>query len=213
MDKPTFEELARLTNREVQILLREIDQKDLVIALSGATDAQRTKWLSNMSQRVRTFIEDEIQQVHVKQGEVGEVQGRVIQQVMQLAEQGWITWPPVPASKRRKASVKPSKQYTAMKRRLRTEVGRRLDEMSNEEIDEIFRHLADVARAEGILALEAFAGQMGDSFMQDGFRLAVDGTEPDLILGILTTWLESLEHEYRRKHQKVIEGIMSDWMD
>ena len=37
----------------------------------------------------------------------------------------------------------------------------------------------------------------------------MDGTEPDLIMDILETWLQSLENEYKRKHQKVIEGIMS----
>ena len=68
-----------------------------------------------------------------------------------------------------------------MKHRLQTEVGRRLDEMSNEEINQLFRHLAEAARAEGILALEALAAKMGDPFMRDAFRLAVDGTEPDPI--------------------------------
>ena len=28
-------------------------------------------------------------------------------------------------------------------------------------------------------------------------------------MDILETWLQSLENEYKRKHQKVIEGIMS----
>ncbi|MFP6647797.1 MAG: hypothetical protein VCF24_30185, partial [Candidatus Latescibacterota bacterium] len=60
-----------------------------------------------------------------------------------------------------------------------------------------------------ITALEAYAEKMVDPFMQAGFRLAVDGTEPDLIMDILETWLQSLEHEYERKHQKIIEGIMS----
>jgi len=134
---------------------------------------------------------------------------RIVQQVMPLVEQGQITWPPGSAKKPPKAKKKPGKQYTAMKRRLGTDVAHRLDELSNEQINVLFRHLAEVARAEGILALEALAGKMGDPFMSSAFRLAVDGTEPDLIMDILETWLQSLEHEYKRKHQKVIEGIMS----
>lgn len=209
MDRPTFEELARLTDREVQILMREVDQKDLVIGLAGASETVHEKFLGNMSERVRTFIQEEMAQVsRAKKGESGEVQKRIVQQVMQLVEQGQITWPSQTKQKA-KSKRKPSKQYTAMKRRLRTDVARRLGEMSNEEINGIFRNLAEVARAEGILALEAFAGRMGDPFMQDAFRLAVDGTEPDLIMDIMKTWLESLEHEYKRKHQKVIEGIMA----
>ncbi len=209
MDKPTFEELTQLTDREVQILMRVTDQKDLVLGLAGASETVRQKFLSNMSERVRTFIREEMAQVsRTKKGAIEEVQVRIVQQVMQLVEQGHITWPPQSKAKPG-AWKKPGKQYADMKRRLRTDVARRLDEMSNEDINEIFRNLAEVARAEGILALEALAGKMGDPFMQDAVRLAVDGTEPDLIMDILKTWLASLEHEYKTKHQKVIEGIMS----
>ena len=81
--------------------------------------------------------------------------------------------------------------------------------MAYEQIDQMFRTLAEVARREGILALETYAEKMDDPFMRFAFRLAVDGTEPDLIMDILETWLQSLENEYKRKHQKVIEGIMS----
>ena len=45
MDKPTFGDLTRLTDREVEIVL------------SRATDGLRKKCLSNMSVRARTFIE------------------------------------------------------------------------------------------------------------------------------------------------------------
>ena len=85
---------------------------------------------------------------------------------MALVEQGHVTWPPQTKQKS-KAKRKPGKQHTDMKRRLRTEVARRLDEMSNEEINGIFRNLAEIARADGILALEAFAEKMGDPFSGD----------------------------------------------
>lgn len=189
--------------------LRETDQKDLVMGLAGASETVRQKFLGNMSERVRTFIQEELAQVsRTKKGTMEEVQVRIVQQVMQLVEQGHITWPPQTRAKP-KVRKKPSKQYLDMKRRLQTDVARRLDEMSNDEINTIFRSLAEVARAEGILALEALAAKMGDPFMRDAFRLAVDGTEPALIMDIMETWLQSLEHEYKRKRQKVIEGIMS----
>ena len=41
----TFRNLNRLTDREIQILMREVDQKDLVVALKGATAVFKTKVL------------------------------------------------------------------------------------------------------------------------------------------------------------------------
>ena len=211
MAKPTFDELTQLTDREAQILLREVDQKDLVMGLAGGGEAVKQKLLGNMSERVQTFIKEEIEFLGGgRKEDIEETQRRIVDQVMQLVAQGQITWPPAAPKRMPKAKkTKPSKAYTAMKRRLGADVAHRLDELSNEQINVLFRHLAEVARAEGILALEALAGKMGDPFMASALKLAVDGTEPDLIMDILETWLQSLEHEYKRKHQKVIEGIMS----
>ena len=50
---------------------------------------------------------------------------------------------------------------------------------------------------------------MEDNFLQCAFRLAVDGTEPDLIMDILETWLKSREHDFIQRRLKIIEGIMS----
>ena len=209
MKEPTYNELKQLTDREIQVLMRETDQKDLVISLKAAEEELKDKILGNMSQRVRTFITEEMEFLGpMPLSEVKEVQRRIVQQVMKLVEQGQITWPPKTKAKP-KSRKKPDKQYTAMKRSLRSAVARRLDEMSCDEINTVFRNLAEVARREGILTLQPLAEKMGDAYMKDAFQLAIDGTEPDLIMDILETWLESLEHEYGRKHQKVIEGIMS----
>ena len=87
-----FEDIARLTDREIQTLLREVDQKDLVIALKTATEELKEKILGNMSERVRTFISEEMEfQGPMRLSEVEEVQLRVVQQVRQLEEQGQVT--------------------------------------------------------------------------------------------------------------------------
>ena len=51
-----FDEIRKLTDREIQILMREIDQKDLVVALKGTSDEFKERFLSNMSEEVRDFI-------------------------------------------------------------------------------------------------------------------------------------------------------------
>lgn len=87
-----FEDLTRLTDREIQTLMREIDQKDLVVALKAASDEMKEKLLSNLSERVRTFITEEMEFLGpMRLSEVEEVQLRIVQQVRQLEEQGQIT--------------------------------------------------------------------------------------------------------------------------
>ena len=88
----TFADINKLTDRELQILLREVDQKDLVIALKAAEDELKDKILGNMSERVRTFISEEMEFLGpMRLSEVEEVQLRIVQQVRQLEEQGQVT--------------------------------------------------------------------------------------------------------------------------
>ncbi|MCA9299024.1 MAG: motility protein A [Phycisphaerales bacterium] len=51
---------------------------------------------------------------------------------------------------------------------------------------------AEVARREGILSLENLIGEMRDPFIIRGVKMAVDGTDPELIRTIMDTELEAL---------------------
>ena len=87
-----FADISKLTDREIQTLMREVDQKDLVVALKGSTEEMKDKVLGNMSERVRTFISEEMEFLGpMRLSEVEEVQLRIVQQVRQLEEQGQIT--------------------------------------------------------------------------------------------------------------------------
>ena len=87
-----FDDIAKLTDNDIQTLMREVDQKDLVIALKSASDEMKEKVLGNMSERVRTFITEEMAfQAPMRLSEVEEVQLRIVQQVRQLEEQGQVT--------------------------------------------------------------------------------------------------------------------------
>ena len=56
---------------------------------------------------------------------------------------------------------------------------------------------AETARREGILALEQAVEEGDDAFLSQGVRLAVDGTEPDLIMDILETELQFIEERHK----------------
>ena len=59
------------------------------------------------------------------------------------------------------------------------------------------------------MALESVAQGTADPFIKAAVQLAVDGTDPALIMDILKSWMESLLHEQETKYKKVIEAIMA----
>jgi len=65
---------------------------------------------------------------------------------------------------------------------------------------------AEVARREGILSLENLIDEMKDPFIVRGIKMAVDGTDPELIRTIMETELEALE-ERHSQGKKVLDQI------
>lgn len=63
------------------------------------------------------------------------------------------------------------------------------------DVEETIRDLvkfAEIARREGILSLENHIGDMKEEFVVRGIKMAVDGTDPELIRVIMETELEGL---------------------
>lgn len=58
--------------------------------------------------------------------------------------------------------------------------------------------LSNIARKEGLLSLEEAAGNLDDDFMKKGILLIVDGTDPDLVRGIMETELISIEDRHKK---------------
>ena len=87
-----FDDIAKLTDREIQMILREVDSKDLAVALKGASEEMQDRILGNMSERVGTMLREEMDfSGPVRMSDVEDVQLRVVQTVRQLEEAGQIT--------------------------------------------------------------------------------------------------------------------------
>ncbi len=87
-----FDDIANLTDREIQMILREVDSKDLAIALKGGSEEVQDRIFGNVSERVGTMIKEEMQfSGPVRTSDVEEVQLRVVQTVRQLEEAGQVT--------------------------------------------------------------------------------------------------------------------------
>ncbi|MDP6778949.1 MAG: FliG C-terminal domain-containing protein, partial [Candidatus Latescibacteria bacterium] len=159
------------------------------------------------SDRVGGLIRDEMEFAGPRASEdVKAAQLGITEVVRKLKGTGQITWPQ-PA--KRSAKRKLGKEYLAKKRETRALARRPLHELSLKEVNRLFVGLAEIARREGILALDSVMKGAGDRFMAAGIRLATDGTEPELIQAILGTWMESLLREQEVKYRKTLEGIMS----
>lgn len=58
--------------------------------------------------------------------------------------------------------------------------------------------LSNVSRKEGLLALEEATGDLEDEFLKKGIMLVVDGTDPELVRGIMETDLNSVEARHKK---------------
>ena len=61
-----------------------------------------------------------------------------------------------------------------------------------------FRRYADVARRDGILALEKVTGEITDPFLLTGMQHAIDGLDPDVIQSLMRTELDYMNARHDR---------------
>ncbi|NLT95121.1 MAG: flagellar motor switch protein FliG [Clostridia bacterium] len=86
-----FEDIILLDDRSVQQVLREVDQKDLALALKGSSEEVKNKVKKNMSKRAAELIEEELEFMGpVRLRDVEEAQQRIVGIIRQLEESGEI---------------------------------------------------------------------------------------------------------------------------
>ena len=86
-----FEDITTLDDRSVQMVLREVDAKQLAVALKGVRDDVRQKIMRNMSTRASTNLSEEIDLLGpVRLKSVEEAQGDIVRVIRALEEAGQI---------------------------------------------------------------------------------------------------------------------------
>ena len=86
-----FEDIIRLDDRSLQRVLREVELKELGLALKGATEDLRSKFFKNMSKRAAEMLKEDMDfmgPVRVK--DVEESQQKIVNVVRSLEEAGEI---------------------------------------------------------------------------------------------------------------------------
>ncbi|KAF0804074.1 flagellar motor switch protein G [Alcanivorax xiamenensis] len=84
-----FENLLELDDRSIQLLLKEIDTKSLMVALKGAEEALTEKFLRNMSQRAASLLREDMEASGpIRVSQVENEQKAILQIVRRLADNG-----------------------------------------------------------------------------------------------------------------------------
>lgn len=83
-----FDDLVKVQDKDLQRILREIDRKELVLALKIADEKLKNKIYANMSERASSLLKEELQYMGmVKLKEVESAQANIIDIVKQLEEE------------------------------------------------------------------------------------------------------------------------------
>lgn len=85
----TFEDLCALDGRSIQMILREVNNDSLTMALKTASDEIKTKIFANMSSRAADMIKDDLEAMGpVRLSEVEAMQQTIVKIAMKLEEEG-----------------------------------------------------------------------------------------------------------------------------
>ena len=86
-----FENLLDLDNRAIQMVLQEVENNSLVVALKGAEDVLVDKFLRNMSQRAANLVREDMEaRGPIRVSQVEAEQKAILQIVRRLADAGEI---------------------------------------------------------------------------------------------------------------------------
>ena len=86
-----FEDVVLIDDRGLQRLFKEIDQKDLSLALKGVTDVVKEKFYKNMSKRAAEMLKEDMAYMGpVRMRDVDQAQQRIVKLVKKLESKGEI---------------------------------------------------------------------------------------------------------------------------
>jgi hypothetical protein len=200
-----FDQLAQLDDREVQMHLHWCDHQSLLQALKGIENTPvATRFLENMSSRVRAEVEREIAALtDVDPERSEEIRGAILTRTMRKVNEEEITWP----KEKGGATPRTGSPYSP---RLLELAALPLEQMDTEQIAELFAEMARRAQQHGAVSLHGLEEKVANPFIREGLQLTVDATEPDLVEEMLKTRSRfALLPQLRTHRMMIVEGTMS----
>jgi flagellar motor switch protein FliG len=85
----TFDNLTGVDNRGIQVLMRNVEPDQLMIALKGANDDVKDKFFGNMSERARSMFKDDMDaKGPTRIADVEEAQKKIMRIARKLSDSG-----------------------------------------------------------------------------------------------------------------------------
>jgi hypothetical protein len=183
--------------RITQRVFRELDAQVLAMALAALPQSVRDYTYKNVSRNAAEMLKEEVARLESSASEKQkQAAAETVYATYEKVEEELRDFEPGP-----KAASKPTPSPEEVAVRLGTK----------QEIVETIVRIAELARAQGLLALEDVRG--GDSpFFQTGLQLVVDGTDPEVVHAVLERSKTTMLRELDEKLSMVMEGLEATQM-
>jgi len=203
-----IDDLVLLTDNEIQRLLRMANVNEMIAALQGAGADLQERIYANVSKGIATLMKNEMAISGVaEESDIESVRARIVKLAQQLV-----------LHRRPATPGELSGEYHAMKADLKERLGRRpfaAPGLAFDEIETLFEMMAQVCRAEGILALEAegfapmekAAPGTPEELFGLGLSLIVNGTGSQLTAAIVDARTQAMMHHHATRCRMITEGL------
>ena len=178
--------------RITQRVFRQLDEQVLAMALAALPQPVRDYMYKNVSRNAAEILKEDVARMETSTSE---------EQKRAAAETVYAIYEKIAEeTKETESAPKSASKAVPFPEEVVVRVG------TKQEIVESIVTTAEVARAQGLLALENVRG--GDNpFFQLGLQLVVDGTDPDIVHAILERTKTTMLQELEEKLSMMIEGL------
>ncbi len=209
-----MDNLIRLTDREIQIILKEatLDLRKLAVAFKDAPRTLKDRLVVNMSDGARQRIEEEMTYAErTDQANVETFQSAVVEAIERLQDSGKIEWPPTGEPQKSSPRRRPTPETLAALREVKEKVRDvPVCQLSFDEVTEVMVKLAECCRRDGILyAYGEMRGAVDDVVLRQGLQLSEDGYDTDRVREFLESQVETLLHHQEIRCRVMVEGLLA----
>ena len=195
-----MEDLVGLTDGEIQMLLREVSEEELEIALTDASPKVKEKLLSNINNTLRAFVEVEIKaQRPLSPQKVKKAQQRILSLASEMEKLA------SDLAGKDDGSWK-DHLLQRMKDRLKTTP---ISQMELDDIKALFGDLASLGPQKGIEVWDEVLpeDQLNEKLLLLGLNMVGQGLEPELMIDVLETRMHTYLQQQETRCKMVIAGI------
>lgn len=204
IDIRSFADWARLNDQEIQKTLRQIDVRDLVLALQGGGESLKQverRVMANMSERVQKFVRQEIAELSATEEEIDAMREKILKMILRMQIFGSIRPPSsAPDQRQFKEAVEEGiglwmsePKQTGSLRYLMPSVAYLVKEVGIEKSREALKDVSDPILQEGLkfIAEKASAEKMGQGLADlKTHALEQAGKDLDLVVSSIASIAE-----------------------